>query len=222
MKIILLGPPGAGKGTQAELLQEELDIPHIATGDMLRDAIAKGDSFGQYVAERINVGSFVSDETIIQLVKNRIEEPDCANGFILDGFPRTRSQAEVLVQEGVDLDFVIQINVPDEDIVRRLAGRRIHAASGRIYNIYSHPPKHVDQDDVTGEPLEQRPDDEEETVRKRIGVYHKKTEPLVDYYKEKQNGMHLIIVDGMQSEQKVCADILQQINEYTSKRTRIM
>lgn len=222
MKIILLGPPGAGKGTQAELLQQELKIPHIATGDMLRVAISKGDSFGLYVANLINVGQFVSDDVIIEIVKMRIAESDCIGGFILDGFPRTRAQAEVLEQSGINLDFVIQINVPDEIIVKRLAGRRVHIASGRIYHIDSHPPKVLGVDDLTGEALVQRPDDEEETVRKRLAVYHDKTEPLINYYKQKQNGMRLITVDGTQDEHKVCDDILEKINNNGSQRKQIM
>lgn len=222
MKIVLLGPPGAGKGTQAELLQKELGIPHIATGDMLRVAIAKGDSFGQYVADLINVGQFVSDEVIIKLVKIRIAESDSSRGFILDGFPRTKAQAEALEQAGVALDFIIQINVPDDVIVHRLAGRRVHIASGRIYHIYSHPPRHPGIDDITDEPLVQRPDDEEDTVRKRLRVYHEKTEPLIGYYKQKQNGMRLISVDGTQDENKVCTDILEKIQDHISSRAQIM
>lgn len=213
MKIILLGPPGAGKGTQAELLQRKLDIPHISTGDMLRAAIAKGDDFGKSIEALVSAGQLVPDATIITLVKRRIAETDCAKGFILDGFPRTPDQARALEDADIKLDYVIQIAVPDHAIVQRLAGRRIHKPSGRTYHIHSHPPKVEGLDDVTGEPLVQRPDDAEATVLERLSVYHKKTEPLINFYKERQSDyLHFITVDGTQDEQQVCDQILQRMD----------
>lgn len=213
MRIVLLGPPGAGKGTQAELLCSALQIPHISTGDMLRATIAnaKTDSFGRSIEALLAAGQYVSDNDIIQIVKSRIAETDCVSGFILDGFPRTRAQAESLEQAGVELDYVIQIKVPDDVIVERLSGRRVHPESGRIYNIYSHPPQHDGFDDVTGEELVQRPDDNEATVRKRLEVYHEKTEPLVTWYFDKQDHLRVIVINGNQDELKVCEDILEEI-----------
>jgi adenylate kinase len=212
MNIILLGPPGAGKGTQAEILRKALNIPHISTGDMLRAAIAKGDDFGKSVEATVAAGHLVPDDTMIKLVQRRIAEPDCIKGFILDGFPRTPEQAVALEHAGIKLDFAIQIEVPDAKIVQRLGGRRIHQASGRTYNIYSHPPKVEGVDDVTGEPLMQRPDDNEATVLERLSVYHKKTEPLIAFYKqEKKHGVQFITVDGMQDEEQVCQQILQRM-----------
>lgn len=215
MKIIVLGPPGAGKGTQAELIREALNIPHISTGDMLRAAIRKGDEFGLSIKEVVDSGKYISDETIIKLVKLRIAENDCKNGFILDGFPRTPAQAEALEKAGVGIDFVVQITVPDEMIVQRLAGRRVHMESGRTYNVYFHPPKVPNRDDVTGEELTQRPDDNEATVKERLSVYHSKTEPLVAWYKNvaKEQRTHFIEVDGTQNEQVVRAAILDAMRK---------
>lgn len=212
MKIILLGPPGAGKGTQAELLINTLHIPHIAAGDIIREAIAKNDDFGKHLAGIVASGQYVADETVIALVKQRIAEPDCARGFILDGFPRTPTQAQALNDAGVTLDYVIQIQVPDDVIVKRLAGRMIHQPSGRVYHVISHPPKRPGFDDVTGEPLTHRTDDNEETVRTRLEVYHAKTEPLVNWYKQKENGLHFVTVDGTQDERHVNDAILTSIN----------
>lgn len=215
MKIIVLGPPGAGKGTQAELIRKALNIPHISTGDMLRAAIRKGDEFGLSIKETVESGKFISDETIIKLVKLRIAENDCKNGFILDGFPRTPAQAEALEHAGVTIDFVVQITVPDEQIVKRLAGRRVHMESGRTYNVYFHPPKVADRDDETGEELTQRPDDNEATVKERLSVYHSKTEPLVAWYKNvaKEHRTHFIEVDGTQHEEDVCNAILNEMRK---------
>lgn len=215
MKIILLGPPGAGKGTQAELIKTALNIPHISTGDMLRAAIRKGDEFGKSIEATVASGKFISDDTIIALVKQRIAESDCENGFILDGFPRTPVQAEALDRAGVKIDYVIQIQVPDEQIIKRLSGRRVHLESGRTYSIYSHPPKQDGIDDVTGEPLIQRPDDKEEVVRDRLSVYHEKTEPLIAWYKQRTatNGLTFIIVDGTQDEKNVCDTILTKMKD---------
>lgn len=211
MKIILLGPPGAGKGTQAELLRDRLNIPHIATGDMLRDAIRRGDAFGKSIQATIDAGHFAPDADMIRLVKERIAQSDCKNGFILDGFPRTPAQAQALEKAGVELDFVVQITVPDEVIVSRLAGRRVHPGSGRIYHIISHPPMHAGKDNETGEDLIMRPDDSPDTVRERLRVYHRDTEPMVHQYRNKQNGMHFVTVDGTKHEEEVFEEIREQI-----------
>jgi adenylate kinase len=181
MRIILLGSPGAGKGTQAKLISSRFHIPHISTGDILRAAIKEGSPLGKQVKAIVDSGQLVPDELIIEIVKERLNQSDCKNGFLLDGFPRTVGQAEALGKV-TDIDFVIDIDVPEEDIVKRLSGRRIHPASGRIYHIHSHPPKIADKDDETGEPLIQRPDDSESTVRDRLSVYRKQTEPLKQYY----------------------------------------
>lgn len=215
MQIILLGPPGAGKGTQAELIRNALNIPHISTGDMLRAAIRKKDELGASIEATVAAGKYVSDDTIIALVKQRIAEVDCKDGFILDGFPRTPIQAEALERAGIAIDYVVQIQVPDDQIIKRLAGRRVHMESGRNYNIYYHPPKHEGVDDVTGEPLTQRPDDNEATVRERLATYHQKTEPLIEWYKGKAQlqKTNFIQVDGMQHEEEVCDAILKLMNK---------
>ncbi len=182
MRIILLGPPGAGKGTQAQLICQRYNIPQISTGDMLRAAIREGTELGLKAKAVMDNGGLVSDELIIGLVKDRIAQPDCANGCIFDGFPRTIPQAEALNVAGIKIDHVIEIDVPDEEIVTRLSGRRQHLASGRVYHLVYNPPKVEGVDDVTGEPLAQRPDDQEETIRKRLVAYHNETEQLVGYY----------------------------------------
>lgn len=182
MRLILMGPPGAGKGTQANLIKETFGIPQISTGDMLRAAISAGTSLGVEAKKIIDAGKLVSDEICIGLVKDRITKPDCANGFLFDGFPRTIPQAEAMKEAGIDIDYVIEIDVPDEDIVKRMSGRRVHLASGRTYHILYNPPKIEGRDDVTGEALIQRDDDREETVKKRLEVYHSQTKPLVEYY----------------------------------------
>lgn len=182
MRVILLGAPGAGKGTQAKLIMEKLGIPQISTGDMLRAAVAAGTSLGLKVKDIMASGGLVSDDLIIALVKERITQTDCANGFLFDGFPRTIPQAEAMIRENVQIDRVIEIDVPDEDIVKRLSGRRVHEGSGRVYHVEHNPPKVAGFDDVTGEPLIQRPDDTEATVRTRLHVYHDQTKPLVDFY----------------------------------------
>ena len=184
MNIILLGPPGAGKGTQAGHICEKFDIPQISTGDMLRAAVKKESSLGIEAKKVMDSGGLVSDEIIIGLVKERINAPDCINGFIFDGFPRTIVQAEALKKEGVRIDYVIEIQVPDEDIVARISGRRIHLASGRTYHITFNPPAVSGKDDQTGEDLIHRADDYEDIVRERLGIYHEQTQPLVDYYSE--------------------------------------
>ncbi len=184
MRVILLGAPGAGKGTQARFITERYKIPQISTGDMLRAAVKAGTPLGLKVKEVMASGGLVSDETIIALVQERITQKDCENGFLFDGFPRTIPQAEAMKRANVKIDYVVEINVEDEEIVSRLSGRRVHEGSGRIYHIQHNPPKTAGVDDVTGEPLVQREDDLEETVRKRLEVYHSQTEPLVHYYQD--------------------------------------
>lgn len=182
MRIILLGPPGAGKGTQAQFIMQRYGIPQISTGDMLRAAVKAGTELGLKAKAVMDAGALVSDDIIIGLVKERIAQPDCAKGFLFDGFPRTIPQAEALVAAGVDLDHVVEIAVDDEEIVGRMSGRRVHEASGRVYHVVNNPPKREGFDDVSGEPLMQRVDDKEETVRKRLQVYHDQTKPLVAFY----------------------------------------
>ncbi|MBF7143180.1 MULTISPECIES: adenylate kinase [Pseudomonas] len=182
MRVILLGAPGAGKGTQAKFITEKFGIPQISTGDMLRAAVKAGTELGLKAKEVMASGGLVSDDLIIALVKERIAQPDCTNGFLFDGFPRTIPQAEALVNAGVVLDYVVEINVADEEIVNRIAGRRVHENSGRVYHTVFNPPKVEGKDDVTGEALVHRADDTEETVRKRLKVYHDQTEPLVSFY----------------------------------------
>ena len=182
MRVILLGPPGAGKGTQAQFICEHFSIPQISTGDMLRAAVKAESELGLQVKEVMTSGGLVSDEIIIALVKERIQAADCANGFLFDGFPRTIPQAEALQEAGVVIDKVLEIAVADEEIVARMSGRRVHEASGRTYHVVNNPPQKEGHDDVTGEPLVQREDDQEDTVRKRLAVYHEQTKPLVDFY----------------------------------------
>ena len=184
MKVILLGPPGAGKGTQAQFITERYAIPQISTGDMLRAAIKAETPLGLEVKDVMASGGLVSDELIIALVRERVEQSDCQNGFLFDGFPRTIPQATAIVDAGILIDAVVEIAVVDEEIVARLSGRRVHEDSGRIYHIEHNPPNNVGLDDETGEPLIQRPDDSEETVRNRLDVYHKQTKPLVNFYTE--------------------------------------
>ncbi len=184
MRIILLGPPGAGKGTQAQTLTKAFSIPQISTGDMLRAAIKAGTPLGLEANAVMDQGKLVSDEIILGLVKERIAAPDCQNGFLFDGFPRTIPQAQALVDAGIDIDAVVELQVPDEKIVKRMSGRRVHLASGRTYHIVYNPPKVEGKDDVTGEDLVIREDDKEETVRSRLKVYHEQTEPLVAFYKK--------------------------------------
>jgi adenylate kinase len=184
MRVILLGPPGAGKGTQAAYITQAYGIPQISTGDMLRAAVKAGTPLGRQAKAVMEAGKLVSDELILTMVKDRIARADCANGFLFDGFPRTIAQAEALRRDRVAVSHVAQIDVPDDEIVRRLSGRRVHLSSGRTYHIIFHPPKVDGKDDVTGEALVQRNDDKEETVRQRLKVYHEQTQPLVGYYKQ--------------------------------------
>ncbi|MEY3219769.1 MAG: hypothetical protein RIT27_1126 [Pseudomonadota bacterium] len=182
MRLILLGGPGAGKGTQAKYITEKYNIPQISTGDMLRAAVKAGTPLGLEAKKIMDAGGLVSDDIIIGLVKDRIAEPDCANGFLFDGFPRTIPQADAMKAAGVKLDCVVEIAVDDEEIIKRMSGRRVHVASGRTYHVMFNPPKVDGKDDETGEDLIQRADDAEETVRHRLTVYHDQTEPLIEYY----------------------------------------
>ena len=182
MRVILLGPPGAGKGTQAQFITEKFGIPQISTGDMLRAAVKAGSELGLKVKDIMASGGLVSDDIIIALVKERITQEDCVNGFLFDGFPRTIPQAEALQSAGVTIDHVLEIAVADEEIVTRMSGRRTHESSGRTYHVVYNPPKEEGKDDLTGEPLIQREDDKEETVRNRLNVYHEQTKPLVNFY----------------------------------------
>ena len=184
MRLILLGGPGAGKGTQANYIKERYGIPQISTGDMLRAAVKAGTEMGLAAKKIMDAGGLVSDEIIIGLVKDRILEADCAKGFLFDGFPRTIPQADAMKAAGVPIDAVVEIDVPDEEIVKRMSGRRVHVASGRTYHVVFNPPKVDMKDDVTGEDLIQRDDDKEETVKKRLDIYHAQTEPLVKYYSD--------------------------------------
>ncbi|MGI2028525.1 adenylate kinase [Endozoicomonas acroporae] len=207
MRVILLGAPGAGKGTQAQFIMEEYDIPQISTGDMLRAAIKNGTELGNKVKAVMDSGALVSDDIIIALVKERIAESDCANGFLFDGFPRTIPQAEALRDAGVAIDHVVEIAVDDEEIVKRMSGRRVHPESGRTYHVVFNPPREEGKDDVTGEALVQRADDEEETVRKRLGVYHDQTAPLVEFYQQVGGDTRYSRIEGVGS----VDDIKQQV-----------
>lgn len=182
MRLILLGAPGAGKGTQATFIKEHLGIPQISTGDMLRAAVKAGTPLGLAAKKVMDSGALVSDDIIIGLVKERLKEPDCRNGYLFDGFPRTIPQAEAMRNSGVDLDYVLEIDVDDSEIIQRMSGRRWHPGSGRTYHVKFNPPKVEGKDDATGEPLIQREDDKEETVRKRLEIYHAQTKQLIDYY----------------------------------------
>ena len=187
MKLILLGGPGAGKGTQAGFITKKYNIPQISTGDMLRAAVKAGTPMGLEAKKVMDAGGLVTDEIILGLVKDRIAEDDCANGFLFDGFPRTLAQADALKDQGVEIDGVVEIDVDDAEIIKRMSGRRVHVASGRTYHVVFNPPKVEGKDDETGEDLIQRDDDQEETVKKRLDVYHEQTEPLIAYYSDWAN-----------------------------------
>jgi adenylate kinase len=182
MKLILLGGPGAGKGTQAGFITGKYDIPQISTGDMLRTAVRNGTELGIQAKKIMDEGALVSDELIVELVKERLAQPDCGNGYLFDGFPRTIPQADAMKANSIDVEYIIEIAVPDEEIIRRMGGRRVHPASGRTYHVIYNPPKTEGLDDITGEALIQREDDQEETVKHRLSVYHEQTEPLIRYY----------------------------------------
>ncbi len=187
MRLILLGGPGAGKGTQATFITEKYNIPQISTGDMLRAAVKAGTALGIEAKKIMDQGGLISDEIITGLVKDRVQEDDCANGYLLDGFPRTIPQADAMRDLEINVDHVLEIRVDDEEIIKRMSGRRAHLASGRTYHLVYNPPKQEGKDDVTGEPLVQRDDDKEETVKKRLDVYHEQTEPLIEYYESFAN-----------------------------------
>lgn len=182
MRVILLGGPGAGKGTQAGYIKERFEIPQISTGDMLRGHVKAGTDLGKAAKKIMDTGGLVSDDIIMGMVKERIQDADCRNGYLFDGFPRTLAQADALKEAGVFVDAVVEIDVPDEEIIKRMSGRRVHPASGRTYHVAFNPPKEEGKDDETGEPLVQRDDDREDTVKARLQVYHDQTEPLIDYY----------------------------------------
>ena len=216
MKMILLGAPGVGKGTQAQFICEKCGIPQISTGDMLREAIAAKTPLGLKVKAVMDSGALVTDEIIIGLVKERIAQKDCKNGYLFDGFPRTIPQAEALQQEGILLDHVIEIIVPDEEIVARLSGRRVHVESGRVYHVRYNPPKVEGKDDVTGDALIQRDDDKEATITERLRVYREQTEPLVSYYKNLatvQKGLQYHSVDGLGQTADITAKIFSIIGD---------
>ena len=212
MRIVLLGAPGAGKGTQAQFLMAKFGIPQISTGDMLRAAISAGTELGKQAKAVMDAGQLVSDELIIGLVKERITQDDCSAGFLLDGFPRTIPQADAMKENGIDVDHVLEFDVPDEVIVERMAGRRVHSGSGRVYHLVYNPPKVEGKDDVTGDDLTIRPDDEESTVRKRLAIYHEQTKPLVDFYQAEANSgnCQYLTVDGTQA--------VEQVNALLSER----
>jgi adenylate kinase len=216
MRLILLGAPGAGKGTQANFIKEKFNIPQISTGDMLRAAVKAGTALGIEAKKIMDAGGLVRDDIIIGLVKERIAQADCANGFLFDGFPRTIPQAEAMKQAGVEIDFVVEIDVPDASIIDRMSGRRVHLASGRTYHISFNPPKTAGIDDITGEPLVQRDDDQEDTVKKRLSVYHEQTEVLVSYYSQlaaagDAKAPRYIRVDGTRAVEAVRDDVYAKL-----------
>ena len=213
--IIFIAPPAAGKGTQSTMLKEKFNYNHLSTGDMLRAAIKAGTELGKQAKAVMDAGKLVSDEIILGLVKERIAKDDCKNGFLFDGFPRTIPQAQALVDNGIEIDAVVELQVPDEKIVNRMSGRRVHLASGRTYHIVYNPPKVEGKDDVTGEPLVIRPDDEESTVRNRLKVYHEQTEPLVAFYKElsKTASTKYVAVDGNRDVQVISDEIISTLKK---------
>ena len=209
MKIILLGAPGAGKGTQAQFIMNKFGIPQISTGDMLRAAIKAGTDLGKQAKTLMDEGKLVPDDLIIALVQERVSQPDCAKGFLLDGFPRTIPQADALKTAGIHIDYVLEFDVPDEIIVERMSGRRVHLASGRTYHVIYNPPKVEGKDDITGEDLVIRPDDKKETVLERLKVYHSTTQPLVDYYQAeaKAGNTRYFCLDGTQKVETISREL---------------
>ncbi|TDV62477.1 adenylate kinase [Pseudomonas sp. LP_7_YM] len=215
MRVILLGAPGAGKGTQAKFITEKFGIPQISTGDMLRAAVKAGTELGLKAKSVMDSGGLVSDDLIIGLIKDRLSQPDCANGCLFDGFPRTIPQAEALKNAGLAIDHVIEINVDDEEIVQRISGRRVHEGSGRVYHVVYNPPKVEGVDDVTGEPLVQRKDDVEATVRHRLSVYHSQTKPLVAFYQklQEQDGTPTYShIEGLGSVESITGKVLAALS----------
>lgn len=222
MRIILLGAPGAGKGTQAKFLTTFYHIPQISTGDMLRAAVNQGTPLGLQAKTLMDSGQLISDKVIIELIESRIQQADCANGFLLDGFPRTLPQAEAIRSNGIFIDFVIEIEIEDDEIVKRLSGRRIHPGSGRIYHILHNPPRIPNKDDVTGEALIHRKDDAEATIRERLRIYHQQTEPLLFYYKEWQqsgdpNAPNYISINGHADVEEVRRHIFAELAKNSKK-----
>ena len=215
MKIILLGPPGAGKGTQAEIICKNFSIPHISTGDMLREAIANETATGKLAKEIMDAGNLVSDDVIISLVKDRIKDEDCKNGFLFDGFPRTIPQADALENQEIFVNVVLELTLKDELIINRMSGRRVHQPSGRSYHLEFNPPEKDGVDDVTGEPLIQRDDDKPETVKNRLEVYWEQTNPLIVYYRSKSVQTHLkyIEIDGSKTMEKVSLQIHAELED---------
>jgi len=214
MRVILLGAPGAGKGTQATFITKQFDIPQISTGDMLRAAVKAGTELGLKAKSVMDSGGLVSDDLIIGLIKDRLSQPDCANGCLFDGFPRTIPQAEALKNAGLAIDHVVEIKVDDEEIVQRISGRRVHEGSGRVYHTIHNPPKVEGLDDLTGEPLVQRKDDVEETVRHRLSVYHAQTEPLVEFYKkleEKDGTPKFSSIPGVGSVEQITSKVKEAL-----------
>ena len=218
MRVILLGGPGAGKGTQAGFIKEHFNIPQISTGDMLRGHVKAGTELGKAAKKIMDEGGLVSDDIIMGMVKERIKEPDCENGFLFDGFPRTLAQADAMKDAGVFVDAVVEIAVPDEEIIKRMSGRRVHLASGRTYHVVFNPPKEEGKDDETGEELIQRDDDKEETVKLRLKVYHDQTAPLIDYYSKwsaqgGEGAPRYIKVDGVGSVDEIRDSIITQLEQ---------
>lgn len=215
MRIILLGPPGAGKGTQANIIKDAFSIPQISTGDMLRNAVKEGTPLGLEAKKVMDAGELVSDEIILGLVKERILQADCANGYLFDGFPRTIAQARGMEEEGIGVDAVVELQLPDSEIIKRMSGRRVHPSSGRSYHIIFNPPKTENKDDITGEPLVQRDDDKEETVKKRLEVYHEQTAPLIEHYSTKadKGDIRYITVDGRGDVEKISERIISELKK---------
>ncbi len=217
MRLILLGPPGSGKGTQAQYIMERYEIPQISTGDMLRKTVADKSPLGLQIKSIMDSGHLVSDDIIIKLVQERIKDPDCSKGFLLDGFPRTIKQAQSLTASGLKIDTVIELEISDDEIVRRLSGRRVHPGSGRVYHLEFQPPIHANVDDKTGEPLVQREDDKEETVRKRLLIYHAQTKQVSTYYMSlalsgSENAPEYVKVNAEQSSLIICEEIFRYLS----------
>lgn len=214
IRLMLLGGPGAGKGTQAQGLMTHFKIPQISTGDMLRAAVAEQTSLGLKAKTYMNQGLLVPDELIIAMVKERLQAPDCQSGYLLDGFPRTLVQAQAMLEQGIELDHVIEIQVPDSEIIKRICGRRVHPNSGRVYHVDYHPPKQPGQDDLTGDPLIHRDDDKEDVIKQRLAVYHAQTAPLIDFYRQETsgNGPHYHVIEGMGDVTEIQHKIIQAIS----------
>ncbi len=220
MRMIMLGPPGAGKGTQAQEIAKEYAIPQISTGDMLRQSVESGSDRGRRLKAIMDAGELIPDDTIISMVCDRLLEDDCRNGYLLDGFPRTMEQADGLKRGGVEIDYVIELHSSDEEIVRRLDGRRVHPESGRVYHIEFNPPRVAGKDDETGDPLVKRDDDNEDTVKKRLDVYHSQTKPLIQFYlnEEKKGNLRCLKVEGIQGVEEVRKHLLQLLSSMESDK----